>query len=105
MTILAPHPVEDWDDREPTAAELRAIEAEWPRIAAEVADLDSAFERYSVTLDVADLEYRPEAPATGRTLVFTARRDLAQAERDSAILATANAFHAECGVYYWTAAA
>ena len=91
MTILAPHPVDDWDDREPTDAELFAIEAEWASIAAELSDLDDGYDRFAVTLDVADLDYRA-VPAQSKLRPVT----VIGFDADGAILDTATAFHAEC---------
>lgn len=58
-TLAMPEP--DWSDSEPTPAELAAIEAEWPVIAADLARFDRWVEFDAVTaiadLDVTGVEF------------------------------------------------
>ena len=50
--------VVSWDDREPTKAALRAIDAEWPLIAAELAVLDAEITALSAHPAPSELDRR-----------------------------------------------
>ncbi len=63
------------EDREPTPAELAAIEAEWPLIEAELAVLDAQIARLAAAEQVCELDRRRVRRAEHRTL--TVRRFVA----------------------------
>src|SRR5690349_15973077 len=61
-------------DQEPTAAELAAIEAEWPGIEAELAVLDAEIRALSAVDDPSPLDWRRWRRAQRRVLAATLRQ-------------------------------
>jgi Family of unknown function (DUF6284) len=68
------------EDREPTTAELDAIEAEWPLIEAELAALDEQIRALNVAGHGSELDRRRTRRAERR--VLAARRGLASSAAD-----------------------
>lgn len=70
------------DDQEPTAAELAAIEAEWPLIEAELAVVDAQIRALSAAGGPSPLDWRRLRRAERRVLAARLRRvALAAAEQ------------------------
>lgn len=69
-----------WDDQEPTADDLAAIEAEWPLIDAELAELDASIRVLMAEGGPSPLDWRRLRRAERR--VLAARLHLAATDTD-----------------------
>ncbi len=70
-----------WDDQEPTADDLAAIEAEWPLIDAELAELDASIRVLMADGGPSPLDWRRLRRAERRVLAARLRQTVPAAEQ------------------------